>query len=178
MLISQKLKESNIAEYILYMWQVEDSIRALNHDIEQIDRIIIRNYDHPSNVKREIRNWYEQVIRMMVREDIRDQGHLKLTTDIIRELSSLHQSLLQENSDEQYKTLMGKALPFINEFQEKSGANGKGVIETCMNGLYALLLLRLQKKKVNQDTKEAMESFRNLISYLSAKYREGNHPRT
>ena len=173
MIISQKLKESNIAEYILYMWQVEDSIRALNFDIEQIDRIIIHNYDHSNDVKNSIKQWYEQLIRMMVREDIRKKGHLKLTSDYLEKLSSLHQSLLQNSGDEKYKNLIGIALPFINEFQEKSGVKGQGVVGTCMNGLYALLLLRLQKKKINQDTKEAMDSFRNLISYLSEKFR--NH---
>lgn len=172
MIISQKLKESNIAEYILYMWQVEDSIRALNFDIEQIDRIIIRNYDHSNDVKNRIKQWYEQLIRIMVREDIKEKGHLKLTTDYLEKLSSLHLTLLQKGADEKYKKLIGDALPFINEFQQKSGVKGQGVIETCMNGLYALLLLRLQNKKINQDTKEAMDSFRNLISYLSVKFKD------
>ena len=32
--IAQKLKEENIAEYLIYMWQEEDLIRA-NHDDER-----------------------------------------------------------------------------------------------------------------------------------------------
>ena len=32
--ISEQLRQANIAEYLLYMWQVEDTIRAYDLDIE------------------------------------------------------------------------------------------------------------------------------------------------
>lgn len=172
MIISEKLKKTNIAEYILYMWQVEDSIRALNLNIEAIDRSIIRNYEQSRDVKERIRQWYEQLIRMMVREDIRTTGHLRITLDEMENLASLHQSLLQEPGDRKYQEMLGRALPYINEFQQKSRAEGQGIIETCLNGLYALLLLRLQGRQINRDTKEAMDSFRNLISYLTVRYHD------
>lgn len=35
MYISKQLKQKNIAEYLLYMWQVEDMIRANNFDMEK-----------------------------------------------------------------------------------------------------------------------------------------------
>ena len=38
MYISQQLKQQNIAEYLLYMWQVEDLIRANGFDIERIKK--------------------------------------------------------------------------------------------------------------------------------------------
>lgn len=172
MIISEKLKKTNIAEYILYMWQVEDSIRALNLNIEAIDRSIIRNYEQSRDVKERIRQWYEQLIRMMVREDIRTTGHLRITLDEMENLASLHQSLLQEPGDRKYQEMLGRALPYINEFKQKSRAEGQGIIETCLNGLYALLLLRLQGRQINRDTKEAMDSFRNLISYLTVRYHD------
>ncbi len=170
MLISQKLIETNIAEYILYMWQVEDSIRAFRFDLDEIERNIIRKYEQSGEVKADIRQWYQQLIRMMIREDIRETGHLKITLEIAEKLSSLHQSLLQDPADKQYQELFSKALPYVSEFQQKAEAEGEGIIETCLNGLYALLLLRLQKRKINRDTKEAMDSFRNLISYLTVQY--------
>ena len=36
MYISRQLKQQNIAEYLLYMWQVEDMIRAYGLDRERI----------------------------------------------------------------------------------------------------------------------------------------------
>ena len=34
MFIAQKLKQTNIAEYLIYMWQIEDIIRAAGCDID------------------------------------------------------------------------------------------------------------------------------------------------
>ena len=44
---SQKRKE-NIAEYLLYMWQIEDMIRANGLDI---DRIKVRSEEHTSELQ-------------------------------------------------------------------------------------------------------------------------------
>ena len=38
MIIAEKLRNSNRAEYLLYMWQVEDLIRAYNCDMERINK--------------------------------------------------------------------------------------------------------------------------------------------
>ena len=40
MLIAREKKKNNIAEYILYMWQLEDMLRALKLDMEQVDRYL------------------------------------------------------------------------------------------------------------------------------------------
>ena len=44
MFISKQLKENNIAEYLIYMWQVEDMIRANGCDIEKIKKNIVEAY--------------------------------------------------------------------------------------------------------------------------------------
>ena len=36
MIIASQKKKENIAEYLLYMWQIEDIIRAYGLDIDQI----------------------------------------------------------------------------------------------------------------------------------------------
>ena len=36
MFTAQRLREKNIAEYLLYMWQVEDVLRAYGCDEERI----------------------------------------------------------------------------------------------------------------------------------------------
>jgi len=62
MLIAQQKQKENIAEYILYMWQVEDMIRACNFDIEIIqERIVIPMVDD-EKLRKEIRNWYADLI--------------------------------------------------------------------------------------------------------------------
>ena len=44
MLIARQKKQENIAEYLLYMWQVEDIIRACGGDIDLIRQRIIDGY--------------------------------------------------------------------------------------------------------------------------------------
>lgn len=41
MFISKQLKENNIAEYLIYMWQVEDMIRANGCDMEKIKKTLL-----------------------------------------------------------------------------------------------------------------------------------------
>lgn len=41
MIIASQKKKENIAEYLLYMWQIEDIIRAYGLDIDQIQKHII-----------------------------------------------------------------------------------------------------------------------------------------
>ncbi|MDE5983141.1 MAG: DUF4924 family protein, partial [Duncaniella sp.] len=44
MITASKLHKENIAEYLLYMWQIEEIIRANNLDIEKIERNVIDRY--------------------------------------------------------------------------------------------------------------------------------------
>ena len=47
MFVSRQLKEKNIAEYLIYMWQIEDLIRANGCDMEKIKSTIIAvSYTH------------------------------------------------------------------------------------------------------------------------------------
>jgi len=58
MLIAQQKLKDNIAEYILYMWQVEDMIRACNMDIEVIQERIVNPMVDDEDIRKQIRSWY------------------------------------------------------------------------------------------------------------------------
>ena len=47
MIIARQKRKENIAEYLLYMWQVEDLIRANKFDMDSINRTVIAHYDQP-----------------------------------------------------------------------------------------------------------------------------------
>ena len=56
---SEKRKE-NIAEYLLYMWQIEDIIRANDLDIDRIKANVIDRYTGLSDEQRlQMTEWYE-----------------------------------------------------------------------------------------------------------------------
>jgi len=69
MIIASQKKKENIAEYLLYMWQIEDIIRAYGLDIDQIQKHIIDSYDLPEEQKKSMRDWYESLIDMMHSEE-------------------------------------------------------------------------------------------------------------
>ena len=65
MLIAETKRKENMAEYLLYMWQVEDLIRANGCDIDAIERNLISRYDVDDAKRGEIREWYENLVKMM-----------------------------------------------------------------------------------------------------------------
>ena len=52
MYIARKYKESNIVEYVLYMWHIEELMRSFNLDIDAIEKGVIAGFDmDPSSFK-------------------------------------------------------------------------------------------------------------------------------
>lgn len=79
MYISQQLKQQNIAEYLLYMWQVEDLIRANGFDIERIKKNIVEPYPSLSEEqKKTLIQWYADLINMMHDEGVMEKGISRL----------------------------------------------------------------------------------------------------
>ena len=172
MLIAKKLKEENIAEYLLYMWQIEDIIRANRLDIDIIDDQIISGFDQPQDVKNEIREWYENLIDMMRREDVVEKGHLIVNKNVISELTELHNRLLKSPQETEYTEAYYKTLPFIVELRSKTQDKNTPELETCLASLYGFLLMRLQKKDISGETQSALSQISSFLRLLSLKYKE------
>jgi hypothetical protein len=172
MLIARGKKTENIAEYLLYMWQIEDLIRAFSFDIERIQTQIINGYDQPETVRKEIRDWYESLLEMMKLENVTDKGHLQLNKNVIIELEDLHRNLLNTPKENFYIMTYYKVLPLIVELRAKPGGMEYGEIETSLNTLYGLLLLRLQKKEISKETTAAAGLISEFLRLLSTKYKQ------
>ena len=65
MYIARKLKNENICEYLLYMWQVEDLIRAFGLNIDLLNERIISSYPVSDVERKSLYEWYESLIEMM-----------------------------------------------------------------------------------------------------------------
>lgn len=166
---SQKHKE-NIAEYLLYMWQIEDIIRANGLDIENIEKNVIARFQLEPAQKKEMIEWYESLIDMMRREGVEKSGHLQLNKNVIIQLTDLHLALLKDPRFPEYTAEFYKTLPYIVELRAKSGENPTGEIETCFNALYGMLMLRLQSKEVTQETRQAITQITRFIALLTKDY--------
>lgn len=169
---SQKKKE-NIAEYLLYMWQIEDLIRANDLDLDKIEQILVNPHSNLTDTqKKEMKEWYESLVDMMRREGVETQGHLQLNKNVILDLTDLHNKLLANPKFADYATEYYKVLPYIVELRAKAGDNKAGEIETAFNLLYGILMLRLSGKEVSAETQEAVRQVSRFLALLSSYYKK------
>ena len=169
---SQKKKE-NIAEYLLYMWHIEDLIRANSLDIDLIRKNIIDKYSDLSPERRhEMEEWYESLIDMMRREGVASGGHLQLNKNVILSLADLHNRLLADPRYAAYSNQYYATLPLIVELRARAGENKPGEIEACFNALYGIMLLRMQGKQVSEETLKAAAQISKYLATLAALYKK------
>ncbi len=172
MFIAQELRKRNIAEYLLYMWQVEDTIRAFDCSLQRIRREYIEHFDYSDEQKEELTDWYGNLIRMMNQEGCRQQGHLQINRTTLQLLSELHLQLLASPKFPFYNTAYYKVLPFIVELRNRGARKEESEVETCLNLLYGVMMLRLQKKEVTPNTEHAVKEVSVFIGMLSDYYKK------
>lgn len=172
MLIAQKKRKENISEYLLYMWQVEDLIRANHFDSDEIRRNLVDRYDQPAAVKDEIACWYEELADMMRQEGVMERGHIQLNKNVIIALTDLHLRLLKSPKEMIYGSMYYKTLPYIVQLRAKSGGEDIPEIETCFTAVYGYLVLRMQGKEVSAETLEAIKQISAFLALLAEKYKD------
>lgn len=166
-------KRENIAEYLLYMWQIEDLIRAYGLDMDKIRENIIDKYsDLSDEEKKEMEDWYESLIDMMRCEGVTEKGHIQLNKNVIIALDDLHRRLLADPKFADYAVQFYNTLPYIVEIRAKAGENKKDEIETCFDALYGILLLRLSKKEISEETQKAAAQISKFLGMLAAYYKK------
>ena len=170
MFIAKELRRKSIAEYLLYMWQIEDIIRAMGCSLPLIRKAYISKFtDYTDEQKEDEIDWFGNLVRMMNEEGKRDQGHLNINDIVVRDLVDLHQRLLQSNRFPIYNAEYYKVLPFIVELRGKGDKN-ISEIETCLDALYGIMMLRVQKKEISPETEHAIKEISTFIGMLSDYY--------
>ncbi len=170
MFVAQELRKKSIAEYLLYMWQVEDIIRAYDCQLSRIKREYINMFNYTDEQKEELVDWYGNLVRMMNEEGCREKGHLQINKIIIQALNELHAMLLQSTKFPFYTAEYYKVLPFIVELRNHGANKEENEIETCFDALYGMVMLRLQKKEISPDTEHAIKEITTFIGMLSDYY--------
>ena len=172
MFIANELRKKNIAEYLLYMWQVEDTIRAFDCSLSRISQEYIDRFDYTDEQKEDEVDWFGNLIRMMNQEGTRQQGHLQINKVTLQTLTELHQQLLSSPKFPFYNTAYYKVLPFIVELRNRGSHKEENEIETCFNALYGVMMLRLQKKEITPNTQHAVKEISTFIGMLSDYYKK------
>ena len=146
-----KSKKDNIAEYILYLWQMEDYLRAFPQNAEETPEL------HDLN-------------EMMHREGIVDGGHLALANNALAELIDLHTTLL--NEDAMYRAAIIRLQPSLNLLKAKTDRPTMSDIEACLVLLYQIMMLRLQKKEITPETASVQQQATQVLTFLSRTYHD------
>jgi hypothetical protein len=74
MLVAQQKQQENIAEYVLYLFQIEDLIRSLNFDIDRIMESVVRPSLPDRSFEGQYRKWYTELIQEMKRSNLIKKG--------------------------------------------------------------------------------------------------------
>ena len=170
MYIARQLKEKNVAEYLLYMWQVEDLIRANHLDIEELKTNYISRFNPSPEQEKEMVEWYTNLIEMMRSEQVQEKGHLQINKNMIILLTDLHLQLLNSPKFPFYSAAYYKALPYIVEIRARNNNRDLPELESCFEILYGVMLLKMQKKAVSADTQKAVADISKLLGMLSDYY--------
>ena len=171
MFIAQQKRKENIAEYILYLWQIEDIIRAYALNIDLIDANIIEKSSFSQDEKRQLRDWYESLIEMMRREMVQQSGHIQFVQNTLTDLVDLHYALLKSTKHPDYSALFFHTLPTIGALKQRQDNPETEDIEACFVFMYGVLLLRLQHKELTAETQSALSQISKLLVLLSVKYK-------
>jgi hypothetical protein len=172
MIIAKEKRRNNIAEYVLYMWHIEDLLRAFKLDIEIVYEKVIEGYKADVKTANEIKEWYSSIIHMMHSEGISEAGHLALVRNTVNEINEFHLRLLNKKDEEVYKHLYLIAKPNIELFSTKSNIRSGNEIELCFTAMYSYILLKLSGKEVSTETIESIHIFSKMLAVLSTKFKD------
>ena len=170
MIVAQEKRKTNIAEYVLYMWQVEDLLRACYFDPDKIEQQLVRRFNADEATSQGIAVWYNSLSVAMKSEHVREKGHLQVIVNLVNDLNEFHLKMLEMQNDQEYIRLYRMNSEAISDFIHRSGMKVENEVEACLNALYGVVLLKLKKAEISPNTQKTVEEFGRMIGHLSARY--------
>ncbi len=142
--IARQKRDENIAEYILYIWQLEDLLRALRFDPRAVHDTLVAPRDASDEWSRAAREWYIDIGALLAREGKAEGGHLDHTIHLIGEMNDLHLMLLEQPVGRKYRDLFARLAPSLPGLRATLGRDDVSDIELCFRALYAAMLYRMK----------------------------------
>lgn len=170
MFIAYQKKKENICEYFLYMFQIEDLIRACKFSKPTIESTLLPKYPAEPAVQTEVRQWYFGLTDQMEEEKLQERGHLITITNKIFEVYDFHLYLMNNLKEVKYQADFGKVLPLIQELRQKQDSTEFNDLQMALNAVYGFIILRMKGKQVSKATAEAISAFVEWFNALSAKF--------
>lgn len=148
--IARAKRRENIAEYILYLWQLEDLLRALQFSPEAIYSQLVQPRQLPPDQQQDLLMWYMELATLLREEGKEASGHLDHTLHLVNDLHNLHLQLMESPAGERYRQLYGIMAAELPKLRELLGSS-KNVDATQMTdtelafrALYAAMLYKIK----------------------------------
>lgn len=182
MIIAQKLQHENRAEYLLYMFQVEDILRAYGCNEQRIDDEYLTRFQVDAETRAAMRQWYADLCEMMRSEQKMERGHLQICNNVVIGLEDLNAALLGSEKFPYYKQMYYKVLPYVVELRSRNAAAAatpadgtaasaaateKSELMYLFDFLYGIMILRLKKTPISQGTEETVRNITAFLGQLS-----------
>ncbi|MDE6070008.1 MAG: DUF4924 family protein [Alistipes sp.] len=169
--IAQAKRRENIAEYILYLWQVEDLLRALQFSPEAIySQLIAPRSELSEEQKPTFLMWYLDIGGLLRQEGKEEKGHLEHTLHLIQDLHDLHLQLLKLPVGAHYRETFAKLEPELPHLRSVLGNPGTSDTELCFRALYATMLYRIKGQGDKTAVADTLEVVSPVIAELAALY--------
>lgn len=152
MIMKMRNKADNIAEYILYLWQMEDVVRAFSTDEAMRENQFLNDLHN-----------------MMREEGVMEKGHVQLAQNALMEAEEVHAELL--NTEATYRAAYMQILPQLNLLKSKSDNPLQTDLSMMFVFLYNIMILKLQKHPISADTIAMQQQISRLLVYLNKAYK-------
>lgn len=173
MLPAEVKKRENIAEYIIHMYQTEDLILSYDFNLDEIFEFVIRHMSKDETELKQLLLWYADIIDRMKQEQVVEtKERLRETQSYVGQLTDLHFMLYKK--DDAYKAIFDQASEDIRNQLVLSEGKLSNPVQICINGVYGMLLIKLNGKKISPEQQSMIEHFGEVLSYLSKAYRKSN----
>lgn len=171
MIIAKEKFETNIIEYLIYMFQVEDLLRACKLDEQTIKKVILSQYKTDEGIKQEIEDWYLALAQALIEEKKDKSGHLQYLISKINEINDFHLYILQDKEHGDYQGEFQNIVPIIQSLRAKNNIEQNDV-ELLTETIYGYFLLKIQKKEISEDTQNSIAQISKLLGLLAFKFKQ------
>lgn len=171
MFIAEKLRKQNVIAYLVYMYQVEDVIRAYQLDTERIRKDYLVRFGYDEDQLEKACEWYVALVNMMKDEGCQEHGHVQVVRATLTLLEDRHQELLATHEHPDYERVYAQILPILVQLRSKGGKE-KTEVENCMDAIYGLSVLEMRHQQVSDETRSGLKPVAQLMDMLGNYYRE------
>ncbi|MBM71501.1 MAG: hypothetical protein CL847_01780 [Crocinitomicaceae bacterium] len=167
MILAETKKKAHIVEYILFLWQIEDLVRAAQFDPKILEKWAENTASSEGSDSKREKEWIMSIAAEMRSQGKTESGHVASVSETMVELAHLHEMLVGPMEDKRYKEAFEVAQPIMKELSAKQPGPASHPVEQLLVVLYGFLILRLQKQSISAETESGFVAFRNWANVLA-----------